>query len=116
VLLGIRAIILGIDFGPYNIDKRGIVTSFEDNLLIAKTLGGILIILMVSLLVMLSAQETFKDILIPLGLYHLEQGIFTDCKLEENRNNRYCQPAQAPASKQWKGIKDGAAFDLSEGN
>jgi hypothetical protein len=82
--------------------------------MLLKTLGAILIIVMVSLLVMLSAQETFKDVLEPLGLYHLEGGIFTDCLLPENRHKKYCEPQESPQHKDWKSVKDGSGFDLTE--
>ena len=81
--------------------------------MILKFIGGLLIILMVSLLVMLSAQETFKDILEPLGLYHLESGVFTDCSLPENKHIKFCEPEQGQDSGDWRGVKDGPGFKLS---
>lgn len=77
-------------------------------------LGSLIIAAMISLLIMLSAQETFRDILVPLGLYHSEAGIFTDCSLPENQNIKYCQPPQSPAAKQWKTIREGPGFKLSD--
>ena len=79
-----------------------------------KIFGALLIVIMLALLIMLTFQETYKDILIPLGLYHPERGIFTDCSLPENRNNKYCESPPPPAAKQWKDIKEGPGFKIAD--
>lgn len=82
--------------------------------MLVKILGILLVLLLTSLVVMLSAQETFKDILIPLGLYHPERGVFTDCSLEKNRHIKFCNPNSQQGSRKLSSDNDGNAFELHD--
>lgn len=77
-------------------------------------LGGLVAVVFAISLIVLVFQETFKDILIPLGLYNEKSGVYVNCDLPENRNKRLCGGQESPAANQeFKGGQGGPGFSLS---
>jgi hypothetical protein len=73
------------------------------------------LILLVLTLIIVAAQETFKDILIPLGLYHNRSGALIECSRPGSDRSRYCNSNNnAPSHERSlsKDPKDSKGFDL----
>lgn len=73
------------------------------------------VIVLFSLLIMISAQETFKDVLEPLGLYHDRTGALVDCSDPRNKQSRYCNNGDyEPPHRLRDNPGSGIEFNLSE--
>ncbi len=97
---------------PRNVKNNGLENAWN---ILKSALLWLVAISFLAILVMISAQETFKDILIPLGLYHDRTGALVDCSDPDNQKSRYCggDKLRKPHSLR-DDPRDGIGFSLSD--